>query len=95
MGDGKQASAMRYRAEEWHEKGIRARRFLPCPHCGSAVTGRERIWTSPYAGGGQAIFREASCVNPDCGWRYFKHEGSREAFVREVNRRIQQHGEGN
>lgn len=91
--DGRQVSAMRYRAEEWREKGIRARRFLPCPHCGSAVTGRERIWTSP-TGGAQAVFREASCVNPRCGWHYYKHDGSREDFVAEVNRRIESHGKG-
>ncbi len=91
MGEGKKTSGMFYRPEEWREKGIRARRFLPCPHCGSAVIGRERIWTSPYSGGGQAVFREAKCVNDRCGWRYFKHEGSREEFVAEVNRRIQHH----
>ena len=87
MGEGKQASGMMYRPEHWREKGIRARRFLPCPHCGSAVSGRERIWTSPHSGL-QAVFREAKCANAACGWRYFKHEGSREEFVAEVNRRI-------
>jgi len=87
MGEGKHASGMFYRPEEWREKGIRARRFLPCPHCGSAVSGRERSWTSPHSGA-QAIFREAKCANAVCGWRYFKHEGSREDFVAEVNRRI-------
>ena len=41
------------------------------------------------AGSGmQAIFREARCANAACGWHYFKHEGSREEFVSEVNRRI-------
>lgn len=92
MGEGRQVSGMRYRPEEWREKGIRARRFLPCPHCGSAVSGRERIWTSPF-GSGQAVFREAKCANAACGWRYFKHEGSREEFVAEVNRRIR-YGDG-
>ncbi len=87
MGEGKQASGMAYRPGEWREKGIRARRFEPCPHCGSAVSGRERIWTSPHSGL-QAVFREAKCANAACGWRYFKHEGSREEFVAEVNRRI-------
>lgn len=87
MAGGEMKSGMRYRAEEWRERGIRARRFEMCPHCGSAVTGRERIWTSPY-GSAQAVFREAHCVNKGCGWRYFKHEGSREEFVAEVNRRI-------
>ena len=91
--DGKQASAMRYRAEEWSEKGIRARRFLPCPHCGCAVSGRERIWTSPVSGA-QVVFREARCVNTRCGWHYFKHDGSREEFVAEANRRIEQHVNG-
>lgn len=86
MGEGF-SSGMNYRAEEWREKNIRARRFRPCPHCGSAVTGRERIWTSPVSGM-QAIFREARCANAACGWHYFKHEGSREEFVSEVNRRI-------
>lgn len=93
MGEGQKASGMMYRPKEWHEKNIRARRFLPCPHCGSAVTGRERIWTSPYSGGGQAVFREAKCADAACGWRYFKHNGSREEFVAEVNRRIKTHGE--
>ena len=87
MGEGRQTSGMAYRPEEWREKGIRARRFLRCPHCGSAVSGRERIWTSPHSGL-QAVFREARCANADCGWRYFKHEGSRDEFVEEVNRRI-------
>lgn len=87
MGEGKQASGMAYRPEHWREKGIRARRFLPYPHCGSAVSGRERIWTSPFSDM-QAVFREAKCANAACGWRYFKHEGSREEFVAEVNRRI-------
>lgn len=90
MGEGKKISGMAYKLEEWREKNIRARRFLLCPHCGSAVVGRERIWTSPY-GSVQAVFREAKCVNDRCGWRYFKHEGSREEFVAEVNRRIQHH----
>ena len=90
--DGRQVSAMRYHAAEWREKNIRARRFLPCPHCGSAVTGRERIWTSPVSGM-QAVFREARCTNDGCGWHYYKHDGSREAFVAEVNRRIDRHGQ--
>lgn len=94
MMDGKQKSGMLYRPEQWRDRGIRARRFLPCPHCGSTVAGRERIWTSPYTGGGQAVFREAKCVNEACGWRYFKHDGTREDFVREVNRRIRYHGDG-
>lgn len=92
MGEGNHVSGMFYRPEEWREKGIWARRFKPCPHCGSAVTGRERIWTSPHSGL-QAIFREAKCANAACGWHYFKHEGSREEFVAEVNRRIER-GEG-
>lgn len=87
MGEGNHVSGMFYRPDEWREKGIRARRFRPCPHCGSAVTGRERIWTSPMSGL-QAIFREARCANAACGWHYFKHEGSREEFVAEANRRI-------
>ena len=92
MAGGEMKSGIRYRPEEWHEKSIRTRRFRHCPHCGSAVLGRERIWTSPYSGGGQAVFREAKCVNDACGWRYFKHEGTREEFVCEVNRRIE-HGD--
>lgn len=94
MAGGEMKSGMRYRAEDWREKSIRARRFEPCPHCGSAVTGRERIWTSPYSGGGQAVFREAKCANEACGWHYFKHEGTRDEFVAEVNRRIKSHGDG-
>lgn len=92
MEKGRQVSGMLYHPEDWKEHSIRRRRFLPCPHCGSAVIGRERIWTSLYSGGGQAVFREARCVNEACGWRYFKHEGTREEFVREVNRRIE-HGD--
>ena len=92
--DGRRESGMRYRASDWREKNIRARRFAPCPHCGSAVSGRERIWTSPFDGGGQAVFREAKCVNAACGWRYFKHEGTRDEFVAEANRRIRQDGYG-
>lgn len=91
--DGRREGGTVYRASEWREKGIRARRFAPCPHCGSAVSGRERIWTPPR-GGAQAVFREAKCTNASCGWRYFKHEGSREAFVAEANRRIKQNGTG-
>lgn len=94
MSEEKRAGAMNYRAEEWREKGIKARRFLPCPHCGSAVSGRERIWTSGETAR-QAVFREARCVNARCGWRYFKHEGSREEFVAEVNRRRGTNGDGN
>jgi len=79
---------MGYNAQDWTERGIRARRFLPCPHCGGAVSGRERIYTPP-GGGLQAVFRSARCKTPGCGWRYFKHTGTREEFVAEVNRRIQ------
>lgn len=76
-----------YRAREWRERGIRARRFLPCPHCGSAVTAKERVWTPPYCGGEAMIFRDARCVNPDCRWAYHRMGGTRDDFVSEVNRR--------
>ena len=90
---GMHKGGMAYRPEDWRERGIRARRFLPCPHCGCAVSGRERIYTPP-GGGAQAVFRSAKCKNNRCGWRYFKHEGSREDFVAEVNRRIKAYGDG-
>ena len=88
MDRGKQQSGMAYRAEDWKARGIRKKRFRPCPHCGSAVVGKERIWTPPYSGAPQAVFREAHCMNEACGWRYFKHEGTREEFIAETNRRI-------
>ena len=74
-----------YRPEEWAEKGIKAKRFIPCPHCGCAVIARERRWTP--RSGTQMVFREARCASDDCGWRYFQHGGSREEFVAAVNRR--------
>ena len=75
-----------YRPEEWRERGIRARRFRCCPHCGAAVSARERVWT-PRSGGSTMIFREARCKGEGCGWRYVKHDGSRDDFVAAVNRR--------
>lgn len=78
-------AGMDYDAASWIERGIRAARFLPCPHCGSAVTARERtLLQSPI---GPAVFRRAECVNPACRWSYNKEGGTREDFVRDVNRR--------
>ena len=91
MRDDREGRAARtggalYDPSEWRERGIRARRFKPCPHCGAAVTARERVWT-PWHGTTSMVFREARCVNSGCGWRYFKHNGSREEFVAEANQR--------
>lgn len=83
---GQQMCSSDYRPGEFTERGIRARRFADCPHCGAAVTARERVWTPPYIGG-QTRSREARCVNASCGWHYFKTGGSREDFVAEVNGR--------
>jgi len=83
---GRKQSGMAYNPEDWREHGIRARRFAPCPHCGASVSARERVWL-PRGGTKSAIFREARCSNADCGWRYFGHDGSRDAFVAAVNRR--------
>lgn len=84
---GRRVCSSNYRPGEFRERGVRARRFAPCPHCGAAVAARERVWTPPYAGGTSMVFREARCVNGTCGWHYFKTGGSREAFVAETNRR--------
>lgn len=35
---GQYRADMDYRAEEWRKRGLRAARFAPCPHCGSAVS---------------------------------------------------------
>lgn len=76
-----------YSTQQWREHGIRARRFKPCPHCGSVVAARERVWTPPYASEAKLVFRDARCVNPDCQWAYHRMGGTREAFVAEVNGR--------
>ena len=92
MGRTKRPGVMRaaldYDDGYWIERGIRAARFLPCPHCGSAVAARERT----LLGGpiGPAVFRRAECVNPDCYWRYSQEGGTREDFVRAVNARKEQ-----
>ena len=87
MSTGVSVGSFPYRAEEWAEKSIKARRFVPCPHCGAAVVAIERRWTPPYIGGRQAVFREAKCVNIACGWRYYQHGGTRDEFVDGANRR--------
>lgn len=84
---GRSVCSSDWRPGEFTERGIRARRFAGCPHCGAAVTARERVWTPPYTGGRTMIFREARCENAGCGWHYFKTGGSREDFVAEANRR--------
>ena len=83
---GEFASGFDYRKEDWTEHGIKARRFSPCPHCGSAVRGIERVWKRPGETQ-KTAFREATCVREGCGWHYFRTGGSREDFIEEANRR--------
>lgn len=78
-------AALDYDKGYWIERGIRASRFLPCPHCGGAVLAKERtLLQSPI---GPAVFRRAECSNLACRWSYSKEGGTREEFVRDVNTR--------
>lgn len=86
MTQGLRGGGCPYIAAEWAEKGIKCKRLSPCPHCGSVVLARERRWTA-RSSGDQMVFREARCVREDCGWHYFRHGGTREEFLAEVNRR--------
>lgn len=83
---GQYRADMVYIVGDWREHGIRAARFAPCPHCGSAVSGRERTLTAASRFGPK-VFRHAQCSNPDCGWTYSREGGTREEFVSAVNRR--------
>ncbi len=85
---GKMETASDYKSEEWKDRGIRARMFRPCPHCGGAVSARERIWTPPYSDAQAMIFRQARCTRK-CGWGFARMGGSREDFVAAVNRRAE------
>ena len=84
---GRMVSGFAYKSDEWREHGIRAKRFLSCPHCGSAVSGRERSWWPDGATEPGMVFRTATCVNRSCGWSYRNTGGGREEFIAEVNRR--------
>lgn len=84
---GRMVSGFAYQSEEWREHGIRAKRFEPCPHCGSAVSGRERSWWPAGATEAAMVFRTATCVNRSCGWSYRNTGGGREEFIAEVNKR--------
>ena len=84
---GRMVSGFAYKNDEWRERGIRAKRFLPCPHCGSVVSGRERSWWPAGATEAAMVFRTATCVNRSCGWSYRNTGGGREEFIEEVNRR--------
>lgn len=81
------AGSTAYNPAHWREHGIPAHRFVPCPHCGGAVAGRERRWKK--YGGEPVVFFEAHCLS-GCGWHYFAHEGSRDDFVEAANRRYRQ-----
>ena len=94
-GDGDKAATCRpgqWRAEMdydsayWRDHSIRAARFAPCPHCGSAVSGRERTLSAAHRFGPE-VFRRAECKNPECGWAYQRTGGTRDGFVAAVNRR--------
>ena len=82
---GQTSIAMDYEPEQWRERGIRAARFKPCPHCGGAVLARERVLEASRFG--PAVIRRAECGNASCGWVYMRTGGTREEFVRAVNER--------
>lgn len=82
---GQPSVGMSYEPEQWRERGIRAARFRPCPHCGGAVLARERVLTASRFG--PAVIRRAMCSNPACGWVYMRTGGTRDEFVRAVNER--------
>lgn len=81
---------MDYEPEQWRERGIRAARFKPCPHCGGTVIARERVLMASRFG--PAVIRRAECSNASCGWVYMRTGGTREDFVRAVNERSGERG---
>ena len=86
---GQWRAGMDYDGAVWRDHSIRAERFAPCPHCGSAVSGRERTLSAAHRFG-PAVFRRAECTNPDCGWAYWHTGGTRDEFVQLVNRRAKE-----
>ena len=45
---GQWRAGMDYDGAVWRDHSIRAARFAPCPHCGSAVSGRERTLSAAH-----------------------------------------------
>lgn len=82
---GQTSLAMDYEPEQWRERGIRAARFKPCPHCGGVVIARERVLMASRFG--PAVIRQAACNNIACGWVFLRTGGTRDDFVRAVNER--------
>lgn len=83
---GRLVAASDYIKGQWREHSIRSARFAPCPHCGGAVSGRERRWNR-WSTHETMVFFSARCTRVGCGWQYTAHSGTRDEFVAACNRR--------